>query len=622
MPSTTSTSTPAWTPGAAPVRLSLAHPAPYDADVARTLPESERSWRLISIPVRGEPREVTAEQLGRYRGWYPLPAVGVDLDPGVYVLQTGPRNGPHSVRARFRVSERGEVVPASGCTRLVTGSWYTAAEYSPVCAAAGASYRAMGAPPSDPPAALTANAAAIAAASYRATGAPPSDRPTLAVTPVAGDDVSATAKARTLAAEAVLTAAGVPLPPPVYEHGYRVVQMGVDNYVKSHHAWADQPTTVEGLEGVRDAVRREERREVVLPNRGDLRMDDGGRLVLPGHGPVPCELHALRGLAGLFGDTLPQAGAMLAVLPPDERADLFNRQAQRSGRRDEIRLRVRTGPSGPAVYALVAPTYAAHDADALAGTLIDALRDLPGGVEARGEVSYDPETTRLRADAIWHADRVVDLAAGDVFKVGMRFSADDSGGGSIRGDLSASRNRCRNLLVVSVTRAASFRVVHRGDTASMADRVAAGVRKAGETTEHFTAQWGYLRRPGAVVAELTGGSEDSAVVARVRAALLLGAKDADRYVDAVASATTTRDAVGAVYGAIADTKLDGVDWPVRRDALVELFLRGWDAEQGVLAADVINGVTRVHEAAIPVEHKVRIERSVGFVAAALAGAVA
>lgn len=596
MPSTTSTSTPAWTPGAAPVRLSLAHPAPYDADVARTLPESERSWRLVSIPVRGEPRDVTAEQLGRYRGWYPLPAVGVDLDPGVYVLQTGPRNGPHSVRARFRVSERGEVVPASGCTRLVKGSWYTADEYSPACVAAGASYRAMGAPPSDLP-------------------APAPLRPTLAVTPVAGDDVSATAKARTLAAEAVLTAAGVPLPPPVYEHGYRVVQMGVDNYVKSHHAWADQPTTVEGLEGVRDAVRREERREVVLPNRGDLRMDDAGRLVLPGHGPVPCELHALRGLAGLFGDTLPQAGAMLAVLPPDERADLFNRQAKRSGRRDEIRLRVRTGPSGPAVYALVAPTYAAHDADALAGTLIDALRDLPGGVEARGEVSYDPETTRLRADAIWHADRVVDLAAGDVFKVGMRFSADDSGGGSIRGDLSASRNRCRNLIVVSVTRAASFRVVHRGDTASMADRVAAGVRKAGETTEHFTAQWGYLRRPGAAV-------DGATAVARVRAALLLGAKDADRYVDAVASATTTRDAVGAVYGAIADTKLDGVDWPVRRDALVELFLRGWDAEQGVLAADVINGVTRVHEAAIPVEHKVRIERSVGFVAAAFAGAVA
>jgi len=44
------------------------------------------------------------------------------------------------------------------------------------------------------------------------------------------------------------------------------------------------------------------------------------------------------------------------------------------------------------------------------------------GIGMRGEVVYDPTTTNLRVDGIYHADEVVDLAAGDVFKVGVDYA--------------------------------------------------------------------------------------------------------------------------------------------------------------------------------------------------------
>lgn len=49
-----------------------------------------------------------------------------------------------------------------------------------------------------------------------------------------------------------------------------------------------------------------------------------------------------------------------------------------------------------------------------------------------------------RATALWMPDQVVDLVAGDLFKVGVRIQTDDTGRGRIRVAGVVWRNRCLN----------------------------------------------------------------------------------------------------------------------------------------------------------------------------------
>ncbi len=86
-----------------------------------------------------------------------------------------------------------------------------------------------------------------------------------------------------------------------------------------------------------------------------------------------------------------------------------NYQLQRRQKR-LITLRTRLEEGERRIFATVTPTYSAVDSDGVLHTVTNSLAD------AHVEMRYDG--SGVRATALWMPDQVVDLAAGDVFKVG------------------------------------------------------------------------------------------------------------------------------------------------------------------------------------------------------------
>ena len=506
--------------------IRITHPAAITPAIAKAALFDLRRWRIHRVG------GVEVELDPRRPGWKSLDAL-VYLEPGRYTLATGPK--AKGVRAPFEVLSDGTVVPGPGAGKL---------------AARFELPKAAGAP------AIPAAKTAPRGGSTKMTGD--------------GGTVSTIAAERIAADQAHLKAHGIALPPPVYTAGTRVVELGRSNFRASHQEWAGQAPVVEGLQGIIDAVRSEDRQDVAIDARGDLRMRDDGSLAF-GSEVLALEEVALKGLAGLFGDTLPGAGRLLTVLDPERRARLVNEQIERSARIGEgIKLRTRMVNGTRQVFALVGPNYGSCDADKLAELFTSAIRSA-GMDTARGEVTYNPTTTDLRVNALWHADHVVDLAAGDVFKAGINFRANDAGGGSIQGRVDFWRNRCLNLIIIGKGSAPLFRVVHRGSMRKVQTRIRQGLKKAEGALNPFLNRWGYLRQTEVM--------------------------DFKTIREAIAEAKPTNQVQTAktALGALLDMKLAGVDWPVRRDAMVEMALRGWQAEPGLTLADMVNAITRVHE---------------------------
>lgn len=430
-----------------------------------------------------------------------------------------------------------------------------------------------------------------------ATAPAPAPAPGTVTTTGADETVSAVALARVTDDAAYLAAHGVALPPVVRVLGGRVNELGRSNFSASHAAWEGNPRTIDALEDVRATVRAE-RREDVTVDRAELRLAEDGRLTR-GAGRLYLEESGLRGLVGLYSDTLPGAYPLLRALPPAERAELFDRQAGRTELTGPVRLRTRVVEGRRQVYAVVGTGYGQRDADVLAADMIDALSAVPGGREARGEVSYHAADAAVTASAIWHANHMVDLACGDVFRGGVRLESSDNGGGSIRVHTEWTRNLCYNLIILGKGTGPVARIVHRG-TAQVATRLAAAMRTATSTASRFVARWTAARAMSAADALVALRGE--------RAVSVDGAEVSLR--ELFASARTPEAMARVALGAVLE--LDHLDLPRRTDVSVELLLTGWRAEGGTSLADVINAVTRVHEARVPVELRTRYERAAGL----------
>jgi hypothetical protein len=362
-------------------------------------------------------------------------------------------------------------------------------------------------------------------------------------------EVSQIAQERIERHERLLADRGIALPPPVYAPGTKVVPLGTDNFRTSRQSWEDMPETVQGLQGVYEAVRAENREDHVVRVR-DLRMSEDGTLDF-GEGPVRLEDQGLRALVSRNAEVLPRAGELLARVDPELRANILNRQLGQVGRDKELKLRLRDGRDGRQVFAVVSPRYAPFDADRIATTLASALH----GSGMRGQVLYDARTTTLRADGLLHADQPVDLAAGDVFKLGVQFRSNDAAGGSIVGKAIAWRNLCLNLIIIGTGEAELLRRRHIGAVGEVLSDVRTAATQASEMFVDFASEWGVLRGTDATELFEVASVEDAI-------AELVGMKELD---------------VG-----------------VRRDALVEMLLTGWRHEPGDSVADLVNSVTAVH----------------------------
>ncbi len=363
-------------------------------------------------------------------------------------------------------------------------------------------------------------------------------------------EVSTIAVARIQRHEHMLADRGIAIPPPVYAAGSKVVQLGLDNFRTSRTEWELLPTTIEGLRGVYEAVEAEEREDHIIRVR-DLHMLDDGSLKC-GAGELLLEMNGLRALVSRNAEVFPRAGEYLSVIDPELRATNFNRQIALVNTEKKLKLRVRRGAGGlRQIFAVTSPRYASFDADQIAVVLSSALMD--SGM--RGEVIYDPASTNLRVDGLYHADKVVDLAAGDVFKVGVQFRSNDAAGGAIRGRAIAWRNLCLNLIIIGTGEVDLLRRRHIGAVSNVLTDVTLAASQAGAIFEDFAIEWGALRSTSA---------------------------------KAAFGVSTTPDAIVEL------AQMKELDVGIKRDVLVELLMQGWHQEPGDTLADLVNAVTSTH----------------------------
>lgn len=367
--------------------------------------------------------------------------------------------------------------------------------------------------------------------------------------PVAGGDISAMAARRIVRQEKALKKVGIALPPPVYAPGTRVLPVGDANFQVSRRKWEDSPEIIDSLRTLWRLIRREERHERIIKLSGMKMLDDGA--VNWGDGPVYLEALALKQLlkrAGVF----PNGSSYLASVEPDLRAYNWKKRVSKIGN-IKAKVRIRRNPlTGRfAVFALVSPTYGTMDIDELSTNMAPAF----DGSGLRGSVLYDSGHTNLRIDGRWHADHVIDLAAGDVFQVGVQVRTNDSGLGSVYVHATALRNLCLNLLVLAMGKAALYRRIHQGDMSEVGHEVRTAIGHAQAQFDTFATEWGILRQTP---------------------------------IEAVLDTKTK--SLDDLFRNIAPT----LDSGVRRDAMVELLLNNYKAEPGGTLADVINAVSRSH----------------------------
>jgi hypothetical protein len=382
---------------------------------------------------------------------------------------------------------------------------------------------------------------------------------------------------------------GIAMAPPIYAPGFVTEKLGGENFTISHQKHHDMPRTSEGLRGIRQAVTNEKRADLVVrPNL--LRMTDSG-LIYRLNGArdaegnprtILMEQNGIRQLAARVNDQFPRAAEFLSVLDPVDRAYVFNKQIAKVDPEAELKLRTRVTETGDrAVYAVVGKSYSVFDADRIADLLVDpfARLDKQFGEEQapRGMAIYRPDDSSMRVDAIWHADSIVNLAAGDVFKAGLRFRSSDSGGGSIKADLLVWRNLCKNLIIIDKKSVEVLRRTHRGSMDGIVVDLTAATERAKEFLSGFAKDWGYLRAAPISKVEIYG----------------------ETY-------ATVPEALRAL---VDQGRIDGL---TANAAAVEALLSGWSKEPGHTLADIINAVTRAaHETKFGLDKPETIEKAAG-----------
>jgi len=361
--------------------------------------------------------------------------------------------------------------------------------------------------------------------------------------PTAPGQVSDLARDRIADQERWLDEAGFRVAPPLYAPGTKVVELGEQNFRTERRRVEDLPVFGDVASQLTCTIGSEQREDLLVP-LSDIEMSDKGGLVLQGD-ELALERGAFQQFAHLAGFG---AGARYLAehCSPALRAHNVNQQLLAAGDR-KLNLRTRRFGDHRGIYATVTPAYSAVDTDAVFGAVCHELND------AHAELTYD--SAGAQATALWMPDQVLDLAAGDIFKVGVRIQTDDTGRGRIRVAGAVWRNRCLNLIIIGEGEVETVSQVHRGDPDRILERVREGVVAARMKVGSFLEAWGHARTVKVDVPELL-----------------------QEWVDE------------------RKLRIPGVRSAAERDAAVEVLLRSWSKEPGETLADAVNAVTRAaHE---------------------------
>jgi len=374
---------------------------------------------------------------------------------------------------------------------------------------------------------------------------PPSDVRALipeVLPPVPAGVVSKQAQGRISEQERWLSASGFSVPPPIYAPGTRVNALGEENFRLERRRIEEMPYFDDAADSIIDSIRKEEREDHKVRLK-DLALSPRGSLFVGNSDEFGLEVNAFNQLAASAG--FGGGSRYLKDLCSAElRAANVNWQLAHRPSRTVV-LRTRLGAGGHRhVFAVVTPTYAPVDTDQVLSVIRPALAD------AHTELVYDGDG--VKASALFMPDEVIDLAAGDIFKVGIRLDTNDIGKGRIAITAVVYRNLCLNLIIIGEGRQQTVSQVHRGDTERIVTSIHEGVSVAREKVGDFLAAWGHAR-------------------------------------------TLKLDPI-ETFEEWVTTKRIEVPGERDKDQLVHVFLTAWAKEPGHTLADAVNAVTRAaHE---------------------------
>lgn len=301
--------------------------------------------------------------------------------------------------------------------------------------------------------------------------------------PVAAGAVSEVALQRIVHQEALARQAGFSLAAPLYSPGTKVETAGEDRFRLERRRIEDLPRFDDAANDVINVIRSENREDIRLSTT-DFQMTNRGTILVDSLDEFGIEKPAFAQLANLM--SFGSGTRYLSTRAPDQRAMNVNRELSHCDR--EVVFRTRGQGGARRIYACVTPTYAPVDADTVLQATM-ATREL---AEANAELAYDGNG--VQATAIWMPDTIVDLAAGDIFKSGIRISTNDVGRGRIRISATLWRNLCLNLIVVDAADSVTLSAVHRGDPNRVLTQLGDGIREAKGKLQGFLEAWGVARK--------------------------------------------------------------------------------------------------------------------------------
>lgn len=409
------------------------------------------------------------------------------------------------------------------------------------------------------------------------------------VRPTGWDDVKGRshvdekAEARITADMAAMKNAGFAIAQPLFAAGTRLVAEGVERAIEKRQEFEAKPLVGEALSALQDRIFAEQRQDIAVP-ASSLRMDNLGRAAV-GKDRFGMDERAFKGLVSRLG--LPSAGAYLAACWPELRAKNVNNwqllkvaeeavaraEALGKGREFEqamLNLRTRVNGEHRDIYAVVSDSYTEFDIDKFAEAIKIAMPD-----NARAEVHYDGYKAKI--DVHFHSTvEPEDYAAGEIFRAGMTFRSDDTGGGSAKGSGFLEQNLCLNLLITNYAAQPVFAVRHIGDVREMAAKIRKGIRDVEATIAPMMKQWGYARKDDlvAVAVERDGSYEGMGL----------------------------KEMLAGFFNGAMDRELIAV--PGRRDEVIPKLVRAWERDAGtdgpqsgtITRAGFVNALTRyAHE---------------------------
>ncbi len=299
------------------------------------------------------------------------------------------------------------------------------------------------------------------------------------------------------------TSNGFAPPPTWFDVGTRLIEIGKDNLRTQRAEVAKLPDRDDGLDAIAGSV-KDENRETHTRPIAHLRMGDDGTLsTLAGLRAreagkdvlglyfEPRAFTQLVDRARSNGSPVPKgAASYLRDCPLSMRVEHVNRWLEQCNDDAMVQIRTRNGQGPRRAFAVVSPSYAEFDADAIAAMLkkvlpadakIDALRD-----------GY-----RSRITALWHTDTDAErFSVGEFTKAGIVVKSADDGSGALHVDAILWRAICLNLTQVPATqrqmsrRHIGSRNAYAGqNTRRISQDLRYGVRAALSTIDPFLSAW-------------------------------------------------------------------------------------------------------------------------------------